>query len=235
MPTNVPTPTINPWVANNTMVLHFLPPYVAEILLFLIVMGVGLFLARAIARRKQFQQTFDDAPIPLLSTQQRVRAQIVNLKRDPAQNLWIVQAKIGRRILLFCAADYASHHEAYQKLLADKTKTDFALFGLATLEEGGVNNIKGQIRDFDKVNPPPDFVTLIAEGQYPNDYFAIANLMDARDELWDDTPLRVYRAQVVRSDDFTLVIDLGLQPENAAPLNPPLFAHGSVRLFGYLA
>ena len=170
---------------------------------------------------------------PRLQTQQRVTGTVRRRRYDPAQEAWLVTADVGVMRLTFRATDYAESDARYRGLLGKPA--DIALFALATLERGGAEAMRHQIKDADKIDLRPDLVTLTPAGQFANDYAVIGRVLDSREDTWDDLPLVVYRTQVVRSDDRTLVLDLAVQQSGgAARFAPQTMVHGSARLFGYL-
>jgi hypothetical protein len=217
----------------------------AEILLLALVVGLALLALRAVRRRRAFVGTpgapgtvaLPAADLPRLDTQQRVTATLHRTFPDRAQGVWLAAATVGKLRLTFCPTDYATASERYQKLLGQPA--DVALFGLATLAPGGVEAMKDQIKDIDKVEITPDLVRLVATGEFANDHVVIGRVLSTRDEQWEEMALTVYRTEVVRRPELTLVIDLavardaGGQP--AAPFAPGSMVHGSARLFGFLA
>jgi hypothetical protein len=191
------------------------------------------FLAvRAVRRRRAFVPAQVEAALPRLETEQRVTGTIRRVWRDPEQGVWLATAEVGGFRLSFCAVDYAGAADRYLDLTGKPA--DIALFALATLEPGGVEAMRHQIKDIEKIRPRPDLVTLVREGQYANDYVVIGQVLDAREDAWDEMPLTVYRTQAVRRDDLTLVLDLAA-PRAETPFAPRALVHGSARLFGYLA
>jgi hypothetical protein len=211
-----------------------LPPGVPEALLLIVIIGVIALVARGIRRRRAFAPTESDTELPTLTTDQRVRGIVRRVHRDPAQGVWLVEVSLGRRRLTFCATDYAAVAERYTSLVGKEA--DIALYGLATLATGGADAIRDQIKDADKVEITPELVRLIPTGQFANDHVVIGRVLSHQDEEMSGLPVTVYRTQVVRTDDLTLVLELAV--ERAA--NTPAFVdgmmvHGSARLYGYLA
>jgi hypothetical protein len=192
-----------------------------------------LWAVRAVRRRRAFATLTAETELPHLDTRQRVTGIIRRVFRDPAQGVWLVTAEAGGARLTFCATDYERAADRYR----DRTgkPADIALFALATLAAGGVEAMKHQIKDADKVELRPDLVTLVPEGQYANDHVVIGRVLDAREDAWDEMPLTVYRTEVVRRPGLALVLDLAV-PRDSTPSFPPRsLVHGSARLFGYLA
>ena len=211
--------------------LGLIPRGTLEVLLFLTLVAAFFAVFRAVQKRKQFAPPPAPAEaLPTLATEIRVRATPRRLFRDPHQGLWMVEASIGQRRFTFCAADYASHEEEYK---VTGQPTDFALYALATLAPGGVDAIRDRIKDIDKVEVTPDLVRLVHTGPLANDYAVIGRIISERRDTLDDDPVTVYRAEVVRQSDFTLMLDLATEPGD--PLPPDTMAHGSARLFGYRA
>lgn len=208
----------------------------------LALLALFLFLAylawRGIRRRRAFAVRQTDVELPRLETPQRVTAILRRTYRDPAQGVWLVEAQIGpRRVgstsVTFCATDYDQNGPRYEGLLGKPA--ELALFALATLAEGGVEAMKDQIKDLDKIEMRPDLVALAPAGEFANDRAVIGRALDAREAAWDEMPLTVYRTQVVRTENLTLVLDLAVPRDAAPPFAPNTMVHGSARLFGYLA
>jgi hypothetical protein len=209
-----------------------LPRGVPEALLFLVIVGLILLVVRAVRRRRAFAPVAADADLPTLTTGQRIVGTVRRTWRDPAQGLWLVEIGLGKRKLTFCAADYEQNAARYQGLIGKQA--DLALYALATLEPGGVEAMRDQIKDFDKVEVRPDLVRLIPAGQFANDHAVIGRALSHRDDEMDGLPLTIYRTQVLRGDDLTLVMELATQRSDTPFLDQSM-VHGSARLFGYLA
>ncbi len=186
-----------------------------------------------IRRRRAFAPLAAVAAFPQLATEQRVTGTVRRTLRDPNQGVWLITVDVNRSRFTFCATDYERQSERYESLLGKKA--DIALFALATLAPGGVEAMKHQIKNIDKIEMRPDLVTLTQAGEFPNDYAVIARVLSARHDAWEEMALTVYRAQVVRQNDLTLVIDLAVAENSAAVFAPQTMVHGSARLFGYLA
>jgi hypothetical protein len=194
--------------------------------------GFGFLVVRAVRRRRQFALPVASTELPTLATEQRITATVRRVWRDPAQNLPLVELGIGERRLIFCPTDHAAAAARYQAALA--RRAELALFGLATLAPGGVDAMREQIRSAEPLSP--DLVTLVHEGQFENDYVVIGRVLSSRPDTWDDLPLIVYRVQVIHAADLTLVLELAVPAkEGATPLPDGSLAHGSARLFGFLA
>lgn len=208
-------------------------PFPWEAILAALFLLLAVLAVRGVRRRRAFASLTSDTPLPHLETQQRVRGTIRRVFRDPSQGVWQVVAEIGTMRLTFCATDHAQAADRYQSLLGKPA--DLALLALATLAPGGIDTMKHQIKDADKMDLRPDMVLLTPAGQFANDYAVVGLVHDVRDDTWDEMPLRVYRAEVVRKPDLTLVLDLAVPAGDAEPFAPRSLVHGSARLFGYLA
>jgi hypothetical protein len=213
----------------------------AELLLLALVVGLALLALRAVRRRRVFAAAtaapLPAADLPRLDTQQRVTATLHRTFPDRAQGVWLAAVSVGKLRLTFCPTDYAAAAGRYENLAGQPA--DIALFGLATLAPGGVEAMKDQIKDIDKVEIRQDLVRLIPAGEFANDHVVIGKVLSRRDEQWEEMALTVYRTEVVRRPDLTLVIDLAVPGSDGrragAPFAPGSMVHGSARLFGYLA
>ncbi len=218
------------------MFTRLLPTGVPEILLFLVFVTVLFLSVRAIMRRRSvvLPPAMSDAEMPNLETQQRVSGAIRRVFRDPAQKVNLVEIAVGARRLIFCPTDWERNSARYAAGVGEVA--DIALFALATLAPGGVESMRDLIKNADKANLKPDMVTLTHEGEFPNDYVVIGRILDHRAERWDELEMTAYRTQVLRGSDLTLVLDLAVPRANTPePLPSQSLAHGSARLFGYLA
>lgn len=201
-----------------------------EIILFVIVAAAIAFVVRRVLKRTRFAApVVSGEELPDLPTEVRVQATIRRLFRDPAQGAWVVEAAIGQRIT-FRPTDFTP--DTYQPLL--NRKADFALYGLATLAPGGVEAMRDQISDIDKITVTAETVRLIPVVGFANDYMVIGHVVSAHEETLCGDPVRVYRTEVVRQDDLTLVLDLAVEP-SASSLPDGSMVHGSARLYGNLA
>lgn len=209
-------------------------PGLVFVALFAAVAAFVVLVVVRVRRRRAFAPAQADAPLPNLATQQRASATIRRTFRDPAQGVWLVDVVVGPKRLTFCATDYAANAARYTGLVGQTVEV--ALYALATLAPGGVEAIRDQIKDIDKVEAKPDLVALVREGQHANDYVVIGRVLDARPDAWDEMALTVYRTQVIRSDQMTFVLDLAApQAASGDGFAPRSLVHGSARLFGYLA
>ena len=210
---------------------------VLPIVLLVVLGGLGALVARSLRRRKDFLKTvtLDDSALPDLTTEQRLTLTLRRLWRDPQQDLPLVEAGIEGGRLIFCPTDHDKNAERY------KTNTgksaEVALFALATLALGGVEAMKGQIIDADKKSLPPEMVALLHQGQLDNDYVVICRILSVREATWGELSLVVYQAQVGESSEGPpMVLDLAVPNDSTQPfLAVGSLAHGSARLFGYLA
>jgi hypothetical protein len=214
-----------------------LPKGVGEALLLFFVLLAGFLVIRSVRRRHEHAApvpTGEEDALPTLTTQQRVTGVLRRVYRDAAQGVWLAEIALGKRKFTFCATDYAAQAEHYAALVGKEA--DIALFAFATLAPGGADAMKEQnlIKDEGKVRITPDLVRLIPHGTFANDYVVIARVLSRRGETLDGEPLAVYRAQVVRADDLTLVLELAAQPADA-PFPDQSMVHGSARLCGYLS
>lgn len=209
-----------------------LPPGVAEVALFAAFVGFIGVVTRGVRRRRVFTPA-ETGDVPDLRTDQRVSATVRRVWRDAQQNVWLVEASLGKRRFSFCATDYAENGERYAALVGKNA--DFAWFALSTLAPGGAEAMQNQIKDADKVDLSTNPVRLVRAGQFANDYVVIGRILSRRDETVDDVPVTVYRTQVVRSDDLTLVLELAAERADDKRFADQSMVHGSARLFGYLA
>lgn len=207
-----------------------LPPGVAEVLLFVSVLGAIGITARAVRRRKPFTLP-TDTDLPDLQTPGRITATIRRVYRDAGQNVWLVEASVGKRRVTFCATDYEANAARYQTATGEKA--DFALFGTATLAPGGAEAMREQIKDIDKVDLTKDPVRLVPAGQFANDHAVIGRILSHRSDTMSGFAVHVYRTQVARADDFTLVLELATDADGE-PFAPQSMVHGAARLYGYL-
>ena len=211
-----------------------LPPGVPEALLLVVILTAIFGVVTLVRRRRRFARAEADADLPDLLTEQRLLLTPRRVYRDPLQGVWLVEAsagKTGKRKLVFCAADFEKNQARYESLLGKPA--DIALYGLATLASGGAEAMRDQIRDADRITP--DLVRLIPTGQYANDHVVIGRLLSHRDETVSGVAVRVYRAQVIRADDLTLILELAVERAADSPcLSDESMVHGSARLYGYL-
>jgi hypothetical protein len=210
-----------------------LPPGVPEALLLIVIVGVIALVARSVRRRRAFASAEADAEIPNLTTDQRVRGTIRRVHRDPAQGVWLIEIALGRRRLTVCATDYAAEESRYTSLVGKET--DMALYALATLVAGGADAMRDQIKDAEKVEITPELVRLIPTGQFANDHVVIGRVLSHREDEVDGLPVTVYRTQVIRDDDLTLVLELAAERATGGAFADNAMVHGSARLYGYLA
>jgi len=211
-----------------------LPPGVPEALLLLVIVGVIALVARSVRRRRAFAAVSADVELPSLTTDQRIAGLVHRVYRDPAQGAWLVEVSLGRRRFTFCATDYETAAERYVSLVGKEA--DIALYGLATLAPGGADTMRDQIKDADKIEITPDLVRLIPTGQFANDQVVIGRVLSHRDEEMNGIQVRVYRTQVVRAEDLTLVLELAAEgAAGTPPFADDTMVHGSARLYGYLA
>lgn len=214
-----------------------LPKGIGEALLLLFVI-LAIFLVVRSVRRRHERPIADGETgaesVPTLPTEQRVTGVLRRIYRDSAQGVWLADIALGKRKFTFCATDQAAQAERYQSLIGKEA--DVALYAFATLAPGGADAMRDQnlIRDSDKVPITPDLVRLIPQGAFANDYVVIGRILSHREEEIDEEPLTVYRAQVIRSADLTLVVELAAERTDT-PLADQSMVHGSARLCGYLA
>jgi hypothetical protein len=140
---------------------------------------------------------------------------------------------IAKRHFTLCLTDYATHAQEYTDLVGKET--DIALYGLATLAVGGAEAMREQIRDIDRVDLSTNPVRLLPGGQLANDHVVIGKALSHRSEVMDGIPLTIYRTQVVRAEDLTLVLELAVDSSTAPLFSEGEMIHGSARLYGHLA
>ena len=203
-----------------------------ELVLFAVFVVALLFVVRRVRQRRMALPAAASVDLPHLTTNQRLTATIRRVFRDNAQGVWLVIAEAGGTKLTFCAVDYEQSVARYNESIGKPVTV--ALFALATLAAGGIEAMREQIADADRVDLRPDMVRLIPQGQYANDYVVIGRALDAREDSWDEMPLTVYRTQVLQSEGLSLTLDLAA-PRVDAAFSPASMVHGSARLFGCLA
>jgi hypothetical protein len=222
-------------------VFGILPPGVGEALLLLVLLVAGFIVIRSVRQRHLVTPSLAQSAgleegddFPSLATNQRVTGTVRRVWRDNAQGVWLVELQLGKRRFAFCPVDYSAKAEQYAALVGKDA--DVALYALSTLAPGGVEAMKEQIRDYNKVEVTPDLVRLIPVGQLANDHAVIGRVLSHRDDAMSDgTEVAVYRTQVVRGDDLTLVLELAIDTTSIAePFADQAMVHGSARLFGYL-
>lgn len=211
---------------------RLLPSEILPFLLLAVLVGAAALVLRSVRRRRAFLKASSDAEMPDLVTELRLTGTLRRLFRETAEGLPLAELGIGRHRLIFCPTDHDANAQRYRERLGKSAEV--ALYGLASLEPGGVEAMREQVRNADSLSP--ETVALVHEGQLPNDYVAIGRVLSARDDRWGEMALTVYRLQIVRTDDMTLVLEVAVpKTEGAAPLPEKTLAHGPVRLFGYLA
>ncbi|MES2463927.1 MAG: hypothetical protein V4671_25435 [Armatimonadota bacterium] len=216
-----------------------LPPGTLEFLLFAVVVGAALLILRAVSRRHlpPAGAVESEEQVPALATQHRVTGTLNKVIFDRVQSVWLAEVVVGKRRLTFCATDHACEQERYKTQIGKSV--DIAVYGLATLAPGGAEAMQEQIKDLDKVDLSRNPVRLVKAGQFLNDYVVIGRVLSHRDDtLTDGTPLRVYRCEVVRTDDLGLIMELAVpreEYETATPFADQSMIHGSARLFGNFA
>ena len=211
-----------------------LPPGVPEALLLILILTAIIGVVVLTRRRRRHARAEADVSLPDFKTEQTALATVRRVYRDPAQGVWLVEAtvgKTGKRRLVFCAADYETDRSRYDSLVGKTTV--FHLYGMATLAPGGADAIRDQIRDAERITP--DMVRLLPGGQYANDHVVIGRILSHQEETVSEVPVYVYRTQVIRNDDLTLVLELAAERlPDAPPLPNDAMTHGSARLYGYL-
>jgi hypothetical protein len=206
---------------------------ILPIALLLVLGGFGALVARSLKRRKEFLTVgaADASELPDLLTDVRLTGVLRRLWRDPQEGLPLAELAVGSQRLIVCTTDQVTQAARYKAIVSKSC--ELALYGLATLAAGGAEAMREQLRDADTLTP--DTLALVRQGKLENDYVVICKILSHRTAMWDELPLIVYKAQVVKSDTLNLVLELAVpSPENAAPLPDSSLAHGSVRLFGYL-
>lgn len=211
-----------------------LPSGVGEGLLLLIVGGGFALVWRSIRRRKAFASALADSELPNVATDIRFRVRARRLWRDSASGLPLAEVDFAGRKLVVCPVDH--ERNAGRWGLSAGKAIDIALFGLATLKPGGADAMRGQIRDFDESVSSPDVSVLIRQGETPCDYVLIGRLLSSRQSDWDGMALTVWRVQCVFTAENGVVFEASVPTEGSDPgLVAGAMAHGSVRLFAYLA
>ncbi len=223
------------------MLRSLLPPGTVEFLLFVVMVGAFVLVVRSVRNRRKFASAAYNAggdaenAVPILSTPVRVRGTVRRVFPDRQQDALVVEVQIGKKRLVFRPAD-SENIARYETLAGGKETADFTLYALATLAAGGVEAMREQIKDWDSVNARADMVGLFPAGEFSNDYAVIAKIKNRREDTVDNEPVWVYSAQVVKTGDQELFLELAC---DAAPPMEPLknntMAHGSARLFGAFA
>ena len=224
---------------NKPVIRSLLPPGTLEFLLFAVLVAAFVFVVRVVRKRTPLLPVapFDDTEgaetIPFFETPTRFRGAVRRVFRDRDQDATLIEAHVGKKSLIFRAADVVQNAARYQSILGESV--DFAVYGLATLRPGGAEAMRHQIKDWSE-NVRPDTVGLFPAGAFANDYAVIARVLSRRDETIGTEPVWVYRAQVVKNGDQELFMELAADAAPpAVPLDDNTLAHGSVRLFGVLA
>lgn len=205
----------------------------------MVVVGTALMALRAVSRRHLPPPgaVESDEAVPALSTQHRVTGTLNKVIFDRVQSVWLAEVIVGKRRLVFCATDHPTERERYKSLVGKSV--DVAVYGLATLAAGGAEAMQEQIKDLDKVDLSRNPVRLVKAGQFLNDFVVIGRVLSHRDDtLSNGTPLRVYRCEVVRTDDLGLIIELAVprdETQTEAVFPDQSMVHGSARLFGGFA
>lgn len=210
-----------------------LPPGLPEGALLAVLVGAGALVVRSVRRRRAFLKAASDTDLPDLETEIRLRVQVRRLWQDPQQQVPLVEVSLDRRRFVFCPVDHAARSAEWGAQVGKEV--EIGLYGLATLAPGGAEAMRDRIKDADQLELGPDFVTLVREGQFPNDFVVIGRVLSVRDAAWGSMPLRVYRVQCVHAQDLTLVLEMGVPRDDGPVLEDGAMTHGSVRLFGYLA
>ena len=215
------------------MLNGLLPPGVLEGLLLVVLIGAFVLVVRGVRRRRAFARVEPDAPLPDLETQQRITATVKRVYRDPGQGVWLVETMLGRKRVTFCAVDFAEKAAVWQGAVG--ADADIALYALSSLAPGGVETMRDQIKDYDKVEITPDLVRLVPAGEFANDHAVIGRVLSHRTDEASGIPVDVYRAEVVRGKELNLILELAVpKVPGTTPYAPPAMVHGSARLYGYL-
>ena len=222
------------------MIRSLLPPGSLEFLLLVVLVAAFVFVVRTVKGRTPLLPNTageaDGDAVPFFETPVRFRARVRRVFRDRDQDALLVEAHVGKKSLIFRAADAQENANRYQNLANQKEPVDFAIVALATLAPGGAEAMRHQIKDWDEANVRPDTVGLFPAGSLPNDYAVIARIVSRRDEMLSGETVWVYRAQVVKNGAQELFMELAADAAPpAVPLSENTLAHGSARLFGVLA
>jgi|GEM_PF-2021505 hypothetical protein len=217
------------------MLPGILPPGVLEALLLIVLIGALLLVVRGVRRRHAFARVEADAELPDLETAQRITATVRRVYRDAEQGVWMADVSLGRKRLTLCAVDFAAKAEAWRGLVT--READIALYALSSLAPGGVEAMRDQIKDYDKVKITPDLVRLVPvpDAESPNDFAVIARTLSHRTDAASGIPVDVYRAEVIRSQELNLILELAVpKVPGTTPYPDGSMVHGSARLYGYL-
>jgi len=242
---------------NTPVFTRFVPPLVLQLLLIAVIVGVVLIGLRAVVRARRERRT---APLPELSpdetaaltavlprfeTVQRVTAPVIRLLPPvPGSTLPpVIEIRYAKKPLSFTPADFFEPGvgEQYRAaLLAGAKQTvDLALYALCTLAEGGADAMRAQIRDFDKVKEAENAVRFLPAQTQLGDYVVIGRILShRRDDAGDPSepvPVIAYRAEVIRTEGASLVIELAVPDEGQTPFKDGAMVHGTARVYGYLA
>jgi hypothetical protein len=202
-------------------------PGLLEGTLAVILLGGGVMVVRAVGRRRQFQKNAAEVVLPNLQTSVRVTGTLQRLYRDTAQGVTLATLKVGERILTFCPTDDTT---AAGYALGEVVSV--ALFALSTLEPGGFEkeSVRSLVRDVPHEELTPERTVLAHAGEFANDYWIVGHMTHSRRDAWDDMELVVYNAQTQ-----VVTLELAVPEAGKLPGDLPMQAHGSARLFGYLA
>lgn len=210
-----------------------LPAGVPEGILVAVVGGAIALVVRSVRRRKAFVASAPADELPDLSTEIRFRATVRRLWRDAGSGLPMAEIDFAGRKLVVCPVDQAQNAARWAALPGKAA--DLGLYGLATLAPGGVDAMRDRIVDFDSSVKSPDMSALVRQGEVPCDYVVIGRLLSSRAAEWGEMALDFWRMQVVVAATRGVVLEVAVPCESGTGLVPETMAHGSVRLFAYLA
>jgi hypothetical protein len=206
-----------------------MPPGVLEGALVLMVIGVGVMVARAVKKRREFHKNASDIILPTLQADTQMSGTVTRYFRDTLQGAMLVEISVGQSKFVFCPVDDKQEYKAGQQI-------EVALYGLATLVAGGFEeaSVRSMVSDTPQEELTPEKLVMTPAGQFPNDYWVVGKAYSSRDDQWEeDMPLTVYRVKTQRKGGEEFNLEMAV-PRESALTNPlPCNVHGSVRLFGY--
>jgi hypothetical protein len=210
-----------------------LPAGVPEGILLAVVGGAVALVVRSIRRRKAFVRTVSEDELPDLSTGIRFRVVVRRTWHDAVSGLPMAEIEFSGRKLVVCPVDQRQNGLRWTSLAGKSA--DLGLYGLATLAPGGADAMRDQIKDFDTSVKSADMSALVRQGEVPCDYVTIGRLLSKRETAWGEMPLDFWRMQCVFAAERGVVFEVAVPRGPDVGLVEGGMAHGSVRLFAYLA
>jgi len=210
-----------------------LPAGVPEAILLLVVGGAVALVVRPVRRRKAFVRAVPEDELPDLTTEIRFRVVVRRTWHDAVSGLPLAEIEFSGRKLVVCPVDQRQNGVRWTSLAGKPA--DLGLYGLATLAPGGADAMRDQIKDFDTAVKSSNMSALVRHGDVSCDYVVIGRLLSKRETAWGDMPLDFWRMQCVFAAERGVVFEVAVPRGPEAGLAEGEMAHGSVRLFAYLA